>query len=153
MTSATYGAATVQIAGSAEHTYELVTDVTRMGERSPECHRCEWIDGATTVAVGARFQGHNRLGPLRWTTTCTVATADPGREFAFNVIHDNGREETRWRYLLEPTETGTTLTESYEFLWCPLPFRIAELPIPRDRQLRRGIRQSVDWIKATIESS
>lgn len=153
MASATHGEATAQIAGSAEQIYELVTDVTRMGERSPECYRCEWIDGATGAAVGARFRGRNRLGLLRWTTTCTVAVAEPGREFAFTVIHDSGREETRWRYLLEPNDAGTVLTESYEFLWCPLPYTIAELLVPRDRQLRRGIRQSVDRIKSTVESS
>ncbi|MGH9050843.1 MAG: SRPBCC family protein [Acidimicrobiia bacterium] len=37
-----------------EKLYELVSDVTRMGEWSPECRRCEWIDGATGPAVGAR---------------------------------------------------------------------------------------------------
>jgi hypothetical protein len=49
-----------------EVVYDLVTDVTRMGEWSPECVACEWVDGATGPAVGARFRGRNRHGLARW---------------------------------------------------------------------------------------
>jgi hypothetical protein len=30
-----------------------------MGDLSPECVSCEWIDGATGPTVGARFRGRN----------------------------------------------------------------------------------------------
>ena len=35
-----------------ETVYELVADVTRMPEFSPEIRRCSWLDGATGPAVG-----------------------------------------------------------------------------------------------------
>lgn len=63
MTTATTGQARIEIDASPQRVYELVSDITRMGEWSPECYRCEWLDGATTATVGARFRGHNRLGP------------------------------------------------------------------------------------------
>ena len=63
----------------------LVSDVTRMGEWSPENTSCRWLGGATTPSVGARFKGTNRRGWRRWSTTCTVTEAEPGRRFAFDV--------------------------------------------------------------------
>jgi hypothetical protein len=80
MPTATQGQATIQIdAAAAEVVYDVVADVTSMGERSPECYRCAWLDGATGAEVGARFRGYNRRGLLRWTTTCTVTTAERGK--------------------------------------------------------------------------
>jgi hypothetical protein len=151
MTTASQGEATVDISAPADRVYAIVADVTRMGERSPECYRCQWLDGATHAAVGARFKGFNRLGVLRWSTTCRIDSAEPGKEFAFTVLSGKGREETRWRYLLEALGATTRLTESYEFLWCPAIARVAEVPFPRDKQLRRGLRQTLDRIKANAE--
>ena len=67
-------------------------------------------------------------------------------------MSSQGREETRWRYVLEQTESGTWLTESYEFVWCPLAARIAEIPFPRDKQLRKGVRQTLAKIKEAVEA-
>ncbi|HET6908357.1 MAG TPA: SRPBCC family protein [Mycobacteriales bacterium] len=153
MPTATTGSASIDINASAQTVYDVVADVSRMGERSPECYHVHWLDGATSASVGARFRGHNRIGVIKWATTCTVTTADPGREFAFSVIDGRGREQTRWRYAIEATTVGCRLTESYEFVWCPLIARAAELPFPRDRQLRRGIRRTVEAVKQIAESS
>ena len=64
------------VAAPAEAVYALVSDVTRMGEWSPECYRCTWLDGGTGPRQGARFKGWNKqpLGPLplKWATTSTV---------------------------------------------------------------------------------
>lgn len=152
MPSATTGEARVRIAAPPANVYALIADVTRMGDWSPECERCEWLDGATGPSIGTRFRGHNRLGVVRWQTTCVVTAADIGREFAFTVVHDNGRDETRWRYQLHPDGAGTEVVETYEFLWCPIVNRVSEILIPRDRQLRRGIRQTLDRLKSAAES-
>jgi hypothetical protein len=60
----TTGDARVHIDAKPAELYDLVTDVTRMGEWSPECVRCVWLDGATGPAVGARFRGSNRRASL-----------------------------------------------------------------------------------------
>ena len=75
----TSGSATITIDARPEAVYDLVADVTRMGEWSPECVSCEWLD--TPGAEGSRFRGRNRNGPARWTTTAKVLRADRGREF------------------------------------------------------------------------
>jgi Polyketide cyclase / dehydrase and lipid transport len=149
--TATRGEARIVIAASPEQVYDVVSDVTSIGERSPECHRCEWLDGASVATVGARFKGYNRLGLLRWSTTSVVTVAEPGREFAFMVLAGE-RDSTRWRYFIDRDDSATTLTESYEFLWCPALSRIAEAPIPRDKQLRRGITQTLERVKAAAEA-
>ena len=153
MTTATRGTASVEIEAPADVVYAVVTDVTRMGERSPECYRAEWLGGATEAVVGARFKGYNRIGPIRWSTTCRVDVARPGEEFAFTVLSGKGREETRWRYALEPAGGTTRVTESYEFLWCPVLARVAEIPFPRDKQLCRGLRETLANVKAAAERS
>jgi uncharacterized protein YndB with AHSA1/START domain len=103
------GEAHIQINAPAERVYELVSDVTRMGDWSPEATGGEWLDGATGPAVGARFRGSNRRGWMRWATKPKVATAEPGREFAF----DTGT--TVWRYRMTPAAGGgCEVTESFE---------------------------------------
>jgi uncharacterized protein YndB with AHSA1/START domain len=104
----------VDIAAPPERVYELVADITRMGEWSPECYQCSWAKGATGPAVGARFKAKNKggRGPS-WFNTPTVTAADPGREFAFNRSGP-GIGSYTWRYTLEPIPTGTKLTESFD---------------------------------------
>ena len=98
------GRAQIHIAAPPLRVYELVTDVTRMGEWSPECYWCEWLDAATTASVGARFRGYNRRGRYRWERTAIVQTADAGHEFAFVTVNDRtGRHETHWQYTMEPS--------------------------------------------------
>ena len=147
------GQATIEIAAPPACVYDLISDITRMGEWSPECYRCDWVGEIHEPVVGARFQGHNRMGPLKWTTTSAIVTADRGRGFAFTVIHDkNGRESTRWRYDFSAVDTGTVLTESFEFVWCPLASRIGELFLPRGRVLRQGVNETVERIRIVAES-
>jgi hypothetical protein len=118
MPTARRGNSDIDIAAPPELVYDLIADVTRMGEWSPECYRCEWLDGAAAAAPGVRFRGYNRLGRLRWERTAVVDTADRGREFGFTTVSDRvGRDETRWRYTMQPSSSGTLLTESCVFFF------------------------------------
>ena len=99
------------IAAPAEVIYDLVADVTRVGEWSPECIDASWLDGATGPAVGARFKGKNKLGFVNWSTTPTVAEADRGKVFAFKVPKDVG---PLWRYEFHAVEGGTRAVETVE---------------------------------------
>lgn len=142
------GQATIHIDAPPEKVYGMISDVTRMGEWSPETHTCEWIEGATGPAVGARFKGSNKRGIMRWSTKPTVTVADPGREFAFDVGKD-----TRWSYELTPKDGGTELTESFESLRYLLIFKIISPPQRRKRQLQENVVQTVERIKQVAEGS
>ena len=54
------------VSASPERVYELVSDLPRMGEWSPENTGGKWVKGATGPAVGALFEGTNRLGKKKW---------------------------------------------------------------------------------------
>jgi len=153
MPTAQRGQAAIDIAAPPELVYDLVADVTRMGEWSPECYHCEWLGDATAAAPGARFRGYNRLGRFEWERTAIVDTADRGREFAFTTINDRaGRRETQWRYTMQPSASGTVLTESFQFLWCSVWNRATEMFVPRGRQVNQAIEETVRRVKAAAEN-
>lgn len=101
----------VIVNGSPEALYDLVSDITRMGEWSPICKTCWWNDGEGP-RVGAWFTGRNETPDRTWETESKVVAAERGREFTFLV---NG-SMVRWSYTFEPVEDGTRLTETWEFL-------------------------------------
>ncbi|MEM8926133.1 MAG: SRPBCC family protein [Actinomycetota bacterium] len=109
----TTGTTTVDIEADPQAVYDILTDLSRVGELSPECYRAEWVDGTTGPVVGARFHGYNRNGGREWDAGCIVLTADPGREWAFEVPAGDGRN-TVWRYQIEPTDGGCRVTESFD---------------------------------------
>jgi uncharacterized protein YndB with AHSA1/START domain len=100
------------IAAPADELYALVSDVTRMGEWSPENLGGRWIGGASAPAVGARFRGSNRRGWRRWSTTCTVVAAEPGSTFAFDVAFA-GIPASRWIYEFRRDGDATVVTETW----------------------------------------
>ena len=146
----------IDIAASPETVYGLVSDITRMGEWSPECRRCSWTGGATGPAVGARFHARNkgRRGPS-WFNTPVVTVAEPGREFAFNRSGP-GIGSYTWRYVFDASETGTRVTESYD-VERPLPKAMNWVTekwvgsADRDADLRTGMQVTLSRIKAAAE--
>ena len=140
---------------SVDRVWSLVSDVTRIGEFSPETFEAEWLDGATGPAVGARFRGHvrrNGRGPVYW-TTCRVTACDPGREFAFGVQSLGKQDVNTWRFRLESADGGTDVTESFE-LADALPLRIywALAGWARGRTNERGMQATLDRMKAVVET-
>ena len=80
-------AVTLHIDAPPQKVWELISDITKMGEYSPEVFEAEWLDGATGPAVGARYRGHvkrNERGPTYW-TKCRVTECVPGEVFEFGV--------------------------------------------------------------------
>ena len=103
------------IAAHPDAVYAAISDVTRMGEWSQECHACEWHEGFEGPAVGATFDGHNRNGEHEWTTVGKVVEAEPGRSFVFECSMYDFHFST-WGYRIEPTDTGCRVTEWSEDL-------------------------------------
>jgi uncharacterized protein YndB with AHSA1/START domain len=74
----------IDIAAPAEQVWALVSDLTRMGEWSPETTNVEWTGGATGPALGATFKGTNRQGVRRWSTSCRITAFDPPSVLAWD---------------------------------------------------------------------
>jgi len=143
------------VAASAKRVFQLLADMPRMGEWSPECQQVEWTGDTAAPAVGARFVGHNRGGPrglMKWSRGGRVLVADPGREFAF-VTEEGGKESTIWRYQLESVDGGTRITESYEVKTIPAWARVIDIPTNRARELREGMRHTLARLKVAAEAA
>jgi uncharacterized protein YndB with AHSA1/START domain len=150
----TEGAESVVVHAPPEDVYDLVADMPRMGEWSPECASVEWDEGVTGPAEGARFVGHNRTGPrglIRWSRRGRVLRAVRGHEFAF-ATEEGGREGVVWRYRFESLADGTRVTESYEVHRIPVWARIIDVPTNRHRELQDGMRHTLGRLKTAAES-
>jgi hypothetical protein len=147
----------IDIAASPERIYDLVSDITRMGEWSPECVRCSWTKGATGPVVGAQFKAQNKggRGPA-WSNTPVVTTAEPGRGFAFNR-RGPGIGSYTWSYVIEPIPTGARLTESFDanrrlskaMTWLTMKWTGST---DRDADLHQGMLTTLARIKASAEA-
>jgi hypothetical protein len=111
------GEASIVIDAPADVLYDMVSDVTRMGEWSPETTACKWI-GASGAREGARFSGRNRARGSTWTMAATVTAAVPAEEFAFVTSKSEG-PATHWSYRFEPVAGSTRVTERFEWKWKP----------------------------------
>jgi len=102
------------IEASPQVLYDLIADVTRTPELTPDIVRVEWLDGATSAAVGARFKAINKQGRgPNWSNKPMITTLEPGREIAW-ARTEPFAGTVEWRYRFEPEGTGTRVTESYE---------------------------------------
>lgn len=160
MRKGTTGSATVTVDASPEEVYDLVTDVSRIPEWSPECVQAKWIGGATGPAVGARFAGWNKRGLARWRTTVRVESAERPREFAFVMGAPGIGDLTRWTYRIEPGEqSGTSrVTESFEMVR-DLPkavtyFERYLMRVPdREPDLQQNLETSLERLRRVVERS
>lgn len=100
------------VSAPAERVWELISDLTRMGEWSPENQGGDWVGGATGPTPGARFRGRNENRGRRWQTDATVVDAEPGRRFSFRVSALR-LPVADWAYEIEPTDDGCIVTESW----------------------------------------
>ena len=135
-----------------DRVYEIVSDVTRIGELSPVCQSATWDDPLQAAAAGSWFTGHNAIGEFTWDTHCQVVAADPGREFTFINHGPNGDIElVRWGYSLSPEGDGTKVTESWQILPAYPDFVAAGDPKTDVEARMDGMAQlAQDGIKETL---
>jgi uncharacterized protein YndB with AHSA1/START domain len=129
--------------------WELVRDVTRMPEWSPQVASTRLRSGFDDVAVGAEFTNLNRQGEMEWVTHGEVVRFEPERELAFR-IQENW---VIWSFRLEPTDGGTRLTQRRD-----TPDGISDLSLELTDgflggqeaftgTLRAGMRQTLERIR------
>ncbi len=146
---------TVHVNADPMTCWNIASDVTRIGELSPETFEAEWLDGATGPAVGAKFRGHvkrNGRGPTYW-TTCTVTECEPGKVFGFGVGTDKVMVNT-WGYRFEAKDGGTDVTEYFQLVpnlltklyWTALGWA-------RGKTNRDGMTQTLNRLKAIAENA
>lgn len=144
----------LRIDAPAEQLYDMVSDLPRMGEWSPENTGGRWLGKASGPALGARFLGWNKHGVMRWFTRCTVTRADRPDGFEFQV------EESKmiWGYRFEAGDGDGTLVTEYRRHTKPVNAVIAFVQrsgmIGKDREqlMVDGMRATLERLKAAAEA-
>ena len=140
----------IDVAAPPAKVWSLVTDLPRMSQWSPQVVRTI-VRGP--VQLGTKAFNINRRGALVWPTRTKVVAFEPHREFAFRV-KDN---YTIWSFTLEPTGTGTRVTQRRR-----TPDGISDISIKLTKiafggqetftqELREGMRQTLTRVKAESE--
>jgi putative intracellular protease/amidase len=127
--------------------YDHLSDITTIGERSPETHAAKWM------THGKKFKGYNHIGPLyRWSTVCEVTADVPGRAFAFDVAWPS---KTSWRYELtalnDATEVTLTMTKMQPQAAPVLAIQRMVGVHDRAQHLRTGMDQTLDRLAQQLQ--
>jgi uncharacterized protein YndB with AHSA1/START domain len=146
------GSATTTIAAPIGEVYAAVTDVTRMGEWSPECVACRWAGDVAGPAVGAKFEGDNvaAIGPItlkRWTTTSEVVEAEPNASFEFIA-----EGYSTWRYEFAERDGATIVTESFSYPpYVGWQKWVYGRLLNRQKDMIKGMQATLERIKQSLE--
>ncbi len=145
------GSKTIHIQAQPQALWSMVSDVTRMGQWSPETRGAEWVDDATGPGVGARFKGHNQRGRVKWSTTCTITASEPGREFSF-VVGTPNKPKTTWSYRFAASGSGTDVTESWRAERYGFLSKLLTKPEKATAALNHGIAKSLEALQGAAGS-
>jgi uncharacterized protein YndB with AHSA1/START domain len=142
--------AQIDIDAPVSKVWQLVSDLSRMPQWSPQCRVMKALgplrQGATTINL-------NRRGRMYWPTTSVVTEVIPEKKLAFRVPINR----TIWSYELEPTEGGTRLVESRHaengttaFSNMSINAMMGGVP-SFERELVEGMNATLSRIKAAAE--
>jgi hypothetical protein len=97
---------TVRFTQPTEAVWDLLTDVERMAGLGPEHVRAHWLGPGP--AVGARFQGWNRIDDHEWDVICVVTDCRPPGFIQWNV-GEGPLPSSTWSYTLASYPGGSTM--------------------------------------------
>lgn len=144
----------VQIAASPTRVWELVSDVCRMPEWSPQVTSTR-LRAGNELGLGAEFTNRNREGELEWTTHAEIVRFVPEEHLSFRIAEN----WAVWSFRLEPNaDGGTILTQTRD-----TPDGISELSQeltdgffggqePFRATLKAGMQQTLERLKAAAEA-
>ncbi|MGB6181317.1 MAG: SRPBCC family protein [Rhodococcus sp. (in: high G+C Gram-positive bacteria)] len=144
--------AIIDIDAAPSDVWAVVSDLKRMGEWSPQCAAMKVFG---PVRAGTRTVNVNRRGRLVWATSAKVVRFEPERLLAFRIVENR----TVWSYYLEPTDTGTRLTERREAPGGTSKVSDALIKIALggatkfEAELERGMNATLSKIKAAAEGA
>lgn len=133
-----------EIRGEAGDLYDLISDLPRMGEWSPENTGGQWVNGASGPVVGARFRGSNRKGWAKWKTNVVVTVAKPGQQFSFDVT-SGPMKLANWDYRFEQKGGITSVVETWTDQRLPVIGTMVNLMI--------GVRDRAERNRQTMEAT
>ena len=126
----------VTVDAGIDEVWNVVRDVTRVGEWSHECVGADWLGDATSAVPGARFRGRNRVGSIRWGRVCEIVSAEPYELVWRTVPTALYPDSSEWRITLDEVDDGTRISQSFRVLRAPKVLAVIYamlIPTHRDR--------------------
>jgi uncharacterized protein YndB with AHSA1/START domain len=131
--------------------WALITDINLPAKFSSEFQGADWIDA--TAAVGATFAGRNHHAAIGgWQTTCTVTQFVEPEVFEW-CVGEPDHPSAKWRFTLEPTADGVTLTQWMQMGPAPsgLTPAIEAMPDKEERIIARRLGEHQKNMQATVD--
>jgi len=150
--SATTGSASVRVDASPEAVYAYLTNLDLLPDLSPENVRCEFLEDATELAVGAKFRGHNKAGDYEWHADCEVTVLEANQAFAYEVP-PGFEHATVWSYSIEADGSGSIVTERFDAPMLALPEVYPGKIEGRRDNLEKACETTMANLKAALEAS
>ncbi len=142
--------ASVEVSAPREAVWQVVSDVRRMPEWSPELRRL-LVLGSGQVRVGTTLLGVNRRGWVVWPTTSKVTRLEPGRVIAWRTRESGAT----WTYELDETPGGTRLTGRRDLPAFTIGTTVLGPVIGgaagHDHELAAGLRTTLERIARALE--
>lgn len=144
----------IDIDAPVDRVWELVSDVCRMPQWSPQVRSTRLRKGFDRVELGTQFTSLNSHNGLEWVTRGEIVRFTAPTELAFRIAEN----WVVWSFALEPaTAGGTRLTQRRE-----TPDGISEVsrkltedhfggPAAFTESLRSGMRETLEKLKAASE--
>lgn len=152
--------ASTKIGVSPDQVWPVIADPLLMPQLSTELQSVVWLDGADRAEVGARFRGRSRHESLgEWATTSTVIECDPPRVFGW-AVEDVEQPSAVWRFILEPDDGGTRLTQwvqlgpgrsGLSLAIDAMPESEQKIVFVRLREFERGMQANLEKLKQRLE--
>ena len=140
--------------------WRLVTDIGLPARCSAELQAAEWLDGADSVALGARFAGRNQNAAMgNWETVCQVTEVDHQRRWVYDVVGPDGACAT-WAFEVEPTSDGVLIRQWGRMGPGPsgltpaivaMPDKEARIVSNRLAEWQQNMQANLEWVRSQAE--
>jgi uncharacterized protein YndB with AHSA1/START domain len=137
----------VEIAAPAEVVFAILADPRQHARIDGSGSVQELLKGPERLSKGATFGMDMKLFGLPYKIRNTVVEFEEDRRIAWR--HFGGH---RWRYVLEPTATGTRVTESFDYSRYGLVPRLIVEVAGFPARNREGIAATLVKLKQAAES-
>jgi hypothetical protein len=144
----------IVVKAPAAAVWDVISDVTRVGEWSGECRHCEWVGHSAGPAPGALFRGSNRRGLMRWARLNEIDVVDAPNEMVWHTVFSGfHRDSTEWRVRLRPIPEGTEVTESFRILRLSRAMEVfLGLVQPAHRDRSQDLADDLARLKMAVEA-
>lgn len=144
----------VTVDARIDDVWQVLQDVTRVGEWSHECVAAEWLGGATAAEPGALFRGRNRSGVFRWGRRCRIVSAEPYELVWVTVPTALYPDSSEWRIHLAEVAGGTRITQEFRVLRAPKVLAVVyALLIPGHRDRTTALTEDLTRLGAVAAGS